>query len=113
MPTPLYLEVFINNQPTRLIAAFEQHSAGRIGIKAGELKELGLKPPSPAGPDDTVFLNDISALLFDYNAQKQTINIDTSDELRLTKHYDAKDDVTEYRADMSASGAVLNYSLFA
>ncbi|HHI81783.1 MAG TPA: fimbrial biogenesis outer membrane usher protein, partial [Rhizobiales bacterium] len=110
-PTPLYLEVFINGQSTRLIAAFKRYEDGRISTTLSELKEVGLKPVGATPSGDEVFLADISGLKYEYNEEKQSISITTGNETRIAKKYNAGP--REARADAAPPGfgAVLNYAI--
>lgn len=107
---PLHLEVFINSQPTNLVAAFEKLADGRIAIKAAEMKEIGLKPPSASSDETTVVLDDLANLRYVYDEQKQTISITVSDEARIARRFDLRQ-ADDIKADRDGVGAVVNYNL--
>ncbi|MRG57274.1 fimbria/pilus outer membrane usher protein [Phyllobacterium sp. SYP-B3895] len=107
----LQLEVFINNVSTGLLGAFEQARDGHLSAKAGELKELGLRPPKGKGADDVISLNDLAGVSYRVVSETQMVYIVATDAARLPKIIDANP--TEKRQPAAAStGAVLNYSLF-
>lgn len=107
----LQLEVFINDVSTGLLGAFEQARDGHLSAKAGELKELGLRPPKGKGADDLINLNDLAGVSYHVVSETQMVYIEATDAARLPKIIDANP--TEKPQPATAStGAVLNYSLF-
>ena len=87
----LYLEVFINGQPTGLIANFVSRSEQRLAITVTELRELRIKPDRlPVSSDGLVDLDRCSGLSYRYNHVQQTVRIEISDEGRLPFVVDTK-----------------------
>ena len=110
---PLYLEVMINGQPTNLIASFYRTPDGRIGSRAGELNEIGIKVASEIKPDEIVYLSDIPSLEFEYKEDSQLLLINLVDAQRLAKQYNTGIDPNSGKLTPSGIGLVANYSLFA
>ncbi len=111
--TPYYLEVFINGQPTNLIGEFRRLSDGSFACRAGELRELGLRPPEDATDDDLINLADLGAQV-EYDETAQRISITVDDSHRLRKVYDLKRGVARHVVDEISrkdTGLVVNYSL--
>ena len=112
---PLYLEVFINGQPTHLIGEFRRLPDGSFVSRAKELRELGLSPPPAAQDDDLVSLKDLGATArYDEAAQRLDITIDDSH--RLRKVYDLRGKSASQavkEAKVRDTGLVVNYSLLA
>ena len=74
---PLYLEVFINGQPTGLIANFVQRPGQRLAITVTELAELRIKSDRvPVDPNGLVDLDRYSGLSYQYDHVQQTIRIE-------------------------------------
>ncbi len=110
---PLFLEVLINEQATNLIASFYKNGNGKIGAAASELREIGIKTPDEAGPDDIIYLADIPSVQYEYNEATQLLKINIVDAQRLAKEYDLGAKPNEYEISKPGIGAVVNYSLFA
>ncbi len=109
---PLYLEVYINEQTTRLIAAFWHSPATGMSVSAKELVGLGLKPPQGRTGDDVVMLSEIPGLRYRYDEETQVLYVKVDDRQRITKRHDARasDRAAVGKAD---PGLVFNYGLFA
>ncbi len=110
----LYLEVFINGQPTNLVGEFRRNSDGTFSARAKELRELGLKPPMGAKDEDWIALSDLSAKT-EYDEGKQVLRIQVSEAHRLAKVYDLHggNAARTFSVNEPGTGLVLNYSLFA
>jgi outer membrane usher protein len=109
----LYLEVFINGQPTGLIANFVSRSEQRLAITVTELRELRIKPDRlPVSSDGLVDLDRCSGLSYRYNHVQQTVRIEISDEGRLPFVVDTKARHETKPTDDETAGAVVNYTLF-
>lgn len=81
---PLYLEVFINGQPTGLIANFVLRPEQRLAITVTELRELRIKPDRlPVGSDGLVDLDRCSGLTYSYIQVQQAVRIEISDQGRI------------------------------
>jgi outer membrane usher protein len=65
---PLYLEVFVNGQPTGLIANFVQRPEQSLAITVTELAELRIKSDRvPVDPNGLVDLDRCSGLSYQYD----------------------------------------------
>jgi outer membrane usher protein len=109
----LQLEVFLNERPTNLIAAFVLLPDRRIAAARKELEEIGLKPRRNGAPEEVVALDDLGHLSYRYDEAKQQLFMTVSDELRQAKRYDLALKPTQGAEIRSDYGAVLNYNLFA
>lgn len=105
---PLQLEVFINGDPTNLVASFVQRSDGSIAVAPAELREIGLATPPDAA---VVVLDQMPGIAYSYDEAAQAIHFTVKSEARATNVYDLRQEKAspEVRTD---TGAVLNYSLF-
>jgi outer membrane usher protein len=109
----LQLEVFLNERPTNLVAAFLMLPDKRIGASKKELQEIGLKPPEGGAPEDLVVLDELLGLSYRYDASNQQLFISAGDELRGTMSFDLLPKATQPVPIRSAYGGVVNYNLFA
>lgn len=110
---PLYLEVFINGQPTGLIANFVQRPEQRLAITVTELAELRIKSDRvPVDPNGLVDLDHCSGLRYQYDQVQQTIRIEISDQGRAPLVIDSRVRREAKPTDISTPGAVVNYTLF-
>jgi outer membrane usher protein len=112
VPNSLQLVVSINGQPTSMVAGFSDLGGGRFAAKASELTELGIQAPPGAKPDDVVPLDSYGGLSYVYDEAKQTIALETGDQNRVTKTFDARGELNQASVTPSDYGAVLNYTLF-
>jgi outer membrane usher protein len=105
---PLQLEVFINDQPSNLIAAFARTPQGGLTSTAGELRSVGLKA---AGPETrTISLSDLAGVTWRYDAPGQRLYILAKDGALIPHRLDARR--ARARAPPQTDvGALLNYSL--
>nr|WP_112524692.1 fimbria/pilus outer membrane usher protein [Phyllobacterium sp. P30BS-XVII] len=111
----LYLEVFINDEPTGLAGAFRQLADGGLSARPEELKEVGLKPVSSArDKDGSIRVDRLPDVQYRVDMENQRLYVTTNDEARAAKQIDInpKPDDDHPKAQ-SSYGAVLNYSLFA
>ncbi|PHP64583.1 fimbrial assembly protein [Zhengella mangrovi] len=106
----LFLEVYVNDQPTGLIAEFAVHPDKRISIETDEWHELSMKIPQGA---KTVYLDQIENLSYRYDEANQTISIQTSVENRTPQKIDARPSSTKQSDAQSSTGVVVNYALTA
>ena len=80
---PLYLEVFINGQPTGLIANFVQRPEQRLAITITELTELKIRSDRlPVDRNGLVDLDQCSGLSYHYDQIQQTVRIEITDQGR-------------------------------
>jgi outer membrane usher protein len=110
---PLYLEVFINGQPTGLIANFVLRPEQRLAITVTELRELRIRADRlPVGPDGLVDLDRCSGLSYNYSQVQQVVRIEISDQGRLPFVVDTRPHPEAKPTDTQTAGAVVNYTLF-
>ena len=104
---PLYLEVFINGQPTGLIANFVQRPGQRLAITVTELAELRIRSDRVAvDPNGLVDLDRYSGLSYQYDHVEQTIRIEISDQGRMPFVVDTSVRREARPTDTDATGAV-------
>ena len=108
----LQLDVSINGQPTGLVAAFTDLGDSRLAATARELGEIGIVAPAGKAPNDLVPLSDLPGLSYVYDEPAQAIAIETGDNNRIKKTYDARGELKQATVTPSDYGAVLNYTLF-
>ena len=110
---PLYLEVFINGQPTGLIANFVQRPGQRLAITVTELAELRIRSDRvPVDPNGLVDLDRYSGLRYQYDHIQQTISIEVGDQGRVPFVVDTATRRQAKPDDAGTTGAVMNYTLF-
>jgi len=109
---PLQLEVILNGNPTKFIAAFVMLADKRIAARRQELEEFGLDPGGDAAPDKLIVLDDLSGLSYRYEEAAQRISITATDKLLATKVYNASSRPQKVLPVQTDYGAVLNYTLF-
>lgn len=110
---PLYLEVFINGQPTGLIANFVQRPEQRLAITVTELAELRIRSDRvPVDPNGLVDLDRCSGLSYHYDQVQQTVRIEISDQGRTPFVVDTRVRREARPTDVDTTGAVVNYTLF-
>ncbi|HEY0328558.1 MAG TPA: fimbria/pilus outer membrane usher protein [Rhodopseudomonas sp.] len=111
---PLYLEVYINGQPTGLIANFVQRPKERLAIKTTELEELRIRSERfPIESDGTVYLDRCPDLSYRYDQARQVVRIEITDQGRLPFMVETKPRSEAAPVGEQASGAVMNYTLVA
>lgn len=110
----LQLDISLGGHAIGLIGAFHQNETGALSARRKELEELGIKVPDHFRPDDEVPLSAVPGLSHRYDEARQRIDLQVPDPLRLRKIYDAtpQPDTTP-ETGRAATGAVLNYTLFA
>ena len=110
---PLYLEVFINGQPTGLIANFVQRPGQRLAITVTELTELRIRSDRlPVDTNGLVDLDRCSGLSYHYDQVQQTVRIEISDQGRTPFAVDTRVRREATPTDAGTVGAVVNYTLF-
>ena len=108
----LQLEVFVNDRPVGLIAAFTQGPDGRMRATRGELAEIGVKATGDGPKDAAVALDDIAGLHYVYEERKQIIRLRLDGQARLARDYGADAPAAETPKPEANWAAVLNYNLF-
>lgn len=83
----LQLEVFLDDRPTGLVAAFEQGGDGRLAATRGELAEIGVRAPGRGDKDELVRLDDVAGLSYAYEERRQSVRLRLAGEARLAREY--------------------------
>lgn len=110
---PLYLEVFINGQPTGLIANFVQRPEQRLAITVTELTELRIRSDRlQADPNGLVDLDRCTGLSYQYDQVQQVVRIEISDQGRTPFVVNSSTRREARPTDSDTAGAVVNYTLF-
>lgn len=110
----LQLQVFVNNQDTKLIGAFRENAAGRLEAQARELEQVGVKPPVGAQPMQWVPLDAIPTLSYVYDEQSQAVRVSIGEAGRAERVYQLRGATIDPAAQYDRGfGAVLNYDLAA
>ena len=111
----LMLEVFINGDPTNLIAEFHRRPDGRFLSKRSELREIGVAVPK-GNDQDLIELETIPGFGLRYDEPAQKLHVSLTPEMRLAKEYAANEPVghvTQEKIGISSDfGQVLNYNLY-
>ncbi|MFY8114753.1 MAG: fimbria/pilus outer membrane usher protein [Rhabdaerophilum sp.] len=111
----LMLEVFINGDPTNLIAEFHRRPDGRFLSMRSELREIGVAVPK-GNDKDLIELEGIPGFGLRYDEPAQKLYVSLSPEMRLAKEYAANEavgHVTQEKVGISSDfGSVLNYNLY-
>ncbi len=109
---PLYLEVFVNGQPTNKVAAFTRLPDGRFAATRAELEDLRIETGDSGAPEDLILLESVDSLTFMYDEASQQIDIVLDVSAIEHKTYLASGgDGVSSRAS-ATTGAVLNYGLY-
>lgn len=109
----LHLDVMLGGQSIGLLGSFVQRADGSFVVQRKELEELGIRAPPGARPDEAVPLSAIPGLAYRYDEAAQSIDFQLPEAARLPRIYDARPDEKQaVTGGYSATGAVLNYTLF-
>ena len=105
----LQLDVLINGYAIDLVAAFVQLPDGGFSSARSELQQLGLKVSGKGTDTEQINLNSIEGLKFEYDQDKQTINLKISDAGREARSIavTAPKEMLQAESDL---GVVLNYT---
>lgn len=108
----LHLEVRLRGKPIGLIGNFLRREDGELFAQRRELEELGIRVPGRYAPADRLPLTTIPGLRYRYDEPSQSIDIDLPESERLPKRYDLAPPEQSATGGYSATGAVLNYTLY-
>ncbi len=110
----LQLEVFIDDRPTGLIAAFRQSGDGRLSATRGELAEIGVRAPGRGDKDELVRLDDVEGLSYAYEERRQSVRLRLAGQARLAREYGPGGEKATPRGDLAPRGwsASMNYLVF-
>ncbi|MBB6428170.1 fimbria/pilus outer membrane usher protein [Sphingopyxis sp. JAI128] len=112
----LQLEVFVNGEPTKLVAAFREEAGGTLLIDPTQLRNVGLQPdPRAVRPDGLVDIARLPGVSFAYDEARQRIDFTATPESRATRVIDAGGRGGRIRTPPAQRdfGALVNYTLFA
>lgn len=110
-PFPVQLEVYINDEPMKLVAALTYHPGKkRLSITRKELREIGIAPPRGGPPSQSIFLDETD-IRYRYDEAGQAIYFTVTDGQRAARVYSAHRKRKRVKLT-SGFGALLNYSLF-
>ena len=112
LETPLLLEVFINGNPTNLIATFHSSATSELSATGTELRELGLKIPQDAAPSDIIFINQLPGVTYRYEPINQSLYLMVEASALMTNHFDGSRRRTSVGEAQVSPGLLLNYGLF-
>jgi outer membrane usher protein len=113
-PREVYLEVFINNASMKMIGNFKQRANGSLAATAGELREVGIKPPAGAADDKLIELGDLPGLSYQVDEETQRLYVQATDKGRAPHVINVRQQQEgTIPAPQAGYGAVLNYSLYA
>ncbi len=108
----LQLEVSINGQPTKLIAAFADVKGQGLVTTRSELAELFIRAPGDGAPGDSVRLTSIPGLTYELDEAAQRVNLIAGDAIRMRRTYDAASRDVAPTAGKADYGLVANYNVF-
>ena len=119
-PRLLYLEVYVNGQPTQTIATFREHN-GKLSASRSDLQLAGIRPEAlqnlPSGGGDgadpaqqQLALDDIPGLKYHYEQSQQLIDLVMSDRIRAPSRLGGNAALPAAAA--AATGLVLNYDAY-
>lgn len=110
----LQLEVFVDERPTGLIAAFELGGDGRMSATRAELTQIGVRAPGRGDDAETVRLDDIEGLSYAYEERRQAIRLRLAGSARLARDYGPPGATARAgEAEPRGWSASMNYLLFA
>jgi len=109
---PLYLDVIVNEQPTKLIAGFSLLPNGRLAATHSELQELRIAAGPSADPDQLIALDSVDNLTYQYNEELQQIAIVVAADGLEHTTYVAHDSERPAERASTTTGAVFNYGLY-
>ena len=111
LPHDVYPEVSINGTNTRNIAHFVEYE-GTLMSRRKDLTSLGIDVRGVPGSDDndTITLDQLTGITYDYQSGKQTLNITVPD--ALLRPVDLSRATSRLLPATSGVGAVMNYDFF-
>ena len=108
-PRDLQLVVFINGEATGFFETFTYDpAANRLKARRCDLTEAGVKTPG-GSLDEAIFLDTLPGT-YRYDAANQSIDFILTDEQRLPRVYNARNEEERPRPE-AAMGAIVNYSM--
>lgn len=110
----LYLEAFINGEPTQMVAAVRKGVDGRIAMPADQIRGIGINVEGlVSAPDDYIYLDQLKNVTYRLDEVSQSIFLEADDHSRLARKIGKAKSKDEDLALTSSIGAVVNYSLLA
>ncbi|MFM0661766.1 fimbria/pilus outer membrane usher protein [Paraburkholderia sediminicola] len=108
----LYLEVMLNGQRTSLIAHFRE-ADGRLSATGKDLSEVGIATDKLGAADTaSIELDQIPGLHYQYDASRQTIDLQVPNAIRKPYTFDTRD-LTRTPNAAASRGFLINYDAFA
>lgn len=111
----LYLAVFVNGEDLQLVAAARRTTTGQISMPADQLRGVGILP-QVEDSDGYVPLDALKGVTYRFDEASQSIYFEAENEARAARKIGKHQETAEEDASPvleSATGAVVNYSLFA
>jgi outer membrane usher protein len=110
----LQLETFVNDRPTRLVAAFMLHADGALTSSRAELDQIGLKVPDALAEGMLeIPLARLPGVAYRYDEAMQTIHFTVSDAAQQPTRISGLGlDPSPTEPARPPLGAVVNYTLF-
>ena len=108
----LYLEVMLNGQRTSLIAHFRD-VGGRLSATGKDLSEIGIATDKLGAADTaSIELDQIPGLRYEYDASRQTIDLQVPDAIRKPYTFDTRE-LAQTPNAAASRGFLINYDAFA
>jgi hypothetical protein len=108
----LYLEVMLNGQRTSLIAHFRD-VGGRLSATGKDLREVGIATDKLGAADTaSIELDQIPGLRYQYDASRQTIDLQVPDAIRKPYTFDTRE-LAQTPNAAASRGFLINYDAFA
>lgn len=112
----LALEVFINDQPTRLIGDIYRAADGRLLASREEMASLGIAPPGKGDKKEMIAFDALPGLSTRYLEAEQKLHLNVPEALRLAREYDVHGTSAPGQstpAEVSRDfGVVVNYNAY-
>lgn len=112
----LQLEVFINEQPTKLIGDIYRAADGTFMARREEMASLGIVVPGKGDARDFVPFNGLAELSMRFVENEQKLYLTLPESLRLARDYDLRGTLmppSEHAPEVSQEfGAVVNYNAY-
>lgn len=112
----LQLEIFINDQPTKLIGEIFRAGDGRMMVRREEMQALGIAAPGKGEPKELLALDALPGLSTRYNEAEQKLHLNVPEGLRLAQEYDVRETGALPKLPPAQEsrdyGAVFNYNVY-
>lgn len=109
----LQLEVFINDRPTDLIAAFRQEADGSLAIQPDQLRNVGIEPAEQAlRPDGLIAISRLPDVTYELDEASQSIHFKVGYDAISTRVIEAHESTDEVPKAESSMGGLVNYTIY-